>query len=95
MLSRDIPVILSVGPNFPVFWRKNRLPFYIRSADGSYRKAAATKGHFVTATGIDAAWVRISSWGREYYINRSEYEKYTKENSLYAFSNLLFLQKVN
>ena len=91
MLSRDLPVILSVGPNFPAFWQNNRLPFYCRSADGSYRKAASTKAHFVTATGIDADWVRISSWGREYYINRSEYDRYTQKNSLYAFSNLLYL----
>ncbi len=94
MLGRDLPVILSVGPNFPVFWHNNSLPFYIRDDDGSFRKAAAAKGHFVTATGIDPDWVRISSWGREYYINRTEYERYAKENSLYAFSNLLFLQKI-
>ena len=94
MLGRDLPVILSVGPNFPAFWRGNRLPFYLRSSDGSYRKATSTKGHFVTATGIDAQWVRISSWGKEYYINRGEYERYTKENSLYAFSNLIYLRKV-
>ena len=93
MLSRDLPVILSVGPNFPAFWHNNRLPFYTRNADGAYRKAASTKGHFVTATGIDADWVRISSWGREYYINRAEYEQYTRENSYSVFNNLLYLRR--
>ncbi len=91
MLGRDLPVILSVGPNFPAFWQNNRLPFYIRTQDGTYRRAAATKGHFVVATGIDDEWVQISSWGRAYYIKRSEYDDYTKENSLYAFSNLVYL----
>ena len=95
MLSRDLPVILSVGPNFPAFWQNNRLHFYIKAPDGSYRKAAATKGHFVTATGIDSDWVRISSWGREYYINRCEYDRYTKDNSHYAFSNLLYLREIH
>ncbi len=94
MLGRDLPVILSVGPNFPAFWHNKRLPFYVKTADGTYRRATATKGHFVTATGIDADWVRISSWGREYFINRSEYERYTKENSCYLFSNLLYLQEI-
>ena len=94
MLARDLPVILSVGPNFPAVWQNNRLPFYTRSSDGSLHKAAATKGHFVTATGLDEEWVRISSWGREYYINRSEYERYTRENSHFAFSNLVYLREI-
>ena len=43
--------------------------------------------------GIDEQWLRISSWGREYYINRKEYERYTKENSSFAFSNLIYLRR--
>lgn len=93
MLIRDLPVILSVGPNFPAFWQNNRLPFYIRNADDSFRKAASTKGHFVTVTGIDPVWVQISSWGREYFINRMEYEKYTRKHSSFAFSNLVYLKE--
>ena len=92
MLRRDLPVILSVGPNFPAIWQNNRLPFYLRDAEGNYHPAAATKSHFVTATGIDETWVRISSWGREYYINREEYDRYTRKHSMYAFSNLVYLR---
>ena len=95
MLARDVPVILSVGPNFPMFWQNNRLPFYCKSADGSYRRATATKGHYVTATGIDGQWLQISSWGTLYYINRSEYEQYTHAHSSYAFSNLVYLYRYN
>lgn len=91
MLGQDLPVILSVGPNFPMVWQKNRLPFYRKTESGEYRRASATKGHFVTATGIDENWVRISSWGREYFINRSEYDRYTRSHSSYAFSNLVYL----
>lgn len=93
MLRQDIPVILSVGPNFPLFWQKNLLRFYVRRADGSMVPATATKAHYVTATGIDEKWVRISSWGREYYINREEYESYTRAHSSYLFSNLVLLRK--
>ena len=92
LLSRDIPVILAVGPNFPGVWLNRRLVFYIRTADGRFIKSAATRGHYVTATGIDADWVRISSWGRQYYISRHEYEQYVKKYSNYLFSNLVYIK---
>ena len=94
MLRRDLPVILSVAPNFPEFWKNKRLPLYIRTEDGAFRKAAETKGHYVTATGIDDDWVQISSWGRRYYINRREYMHYTRENSSFVFGNLLYLKEI-
>ena len=93
LLRQDLPVILSVGPNFPLMWQKNRLPFYSRQPNGSFRKAAATCGHYVTATGIDGDWVRISSWGVCYYIKRAEYEQFVRQHSLYLFSNIVYLSK--
>lgn len=92
MLRRDLPVILSVGPNFPAFWANDRLPFYVRTVDGMFRKAAATKGHYVTVTGLDGNWVQISSWGRRLYINRTEYMLYTRKHSNFVFSNILYLR---
>ena len=92
MLHRDLPVILSIGPNFPAFWANDRLPFYVQTSDGVFRKAAATKGHYVTVTGIDDNWVQISSWGRKFYINRTEYMHYTREHSNFVFSNILYLR---
>ncbi len=92
MLERDMPVILSIGPNFPVLWQKERLRFYIRRRDGSYIPATAAKSHYVTVTGMDTDWLRISSWGREYYIKRQEYEDYVKCHSSYLFSNLLYIK---
>ncbi len=94
MLAQDLPVILSIGPNFPMFWQNNRLPFYLKTLSGEYRPATATKGHYVTATGIDEHWLQISSWGRLYYINRCEYESYTRAHSNYAFSNLVYLSRL-
>ena len=93
MLSRDLPVILTVGINFPLFWRNVRLPFYVCSPQGEYRRATAAKAHFVTVTGIDEEWLCISSWGRRYYINRREYDTYTRKNSMYLLSNILFLSE--
>lgn len=94
MLRQDIPVILSVGPNFPAIWQQNRLQFYIRRQDGAFFPAASTKAHYVTVTGLDEHWARISSWGREYYISLSEYDRYTKEHSSYLFSNLVLVTRL-
>ena len=93
MLNQDLPVILAVGPNFPAFWQNHKLDFYVKTRDGRYVKSAATKGHYVTATGIDDEWLQISSWGRKYYVNRSEYDSYVKKHSNFIFSNLVYLRK--
>ena len=92
MLRRDLPVILSVGPNFPAVWEKERLRFYVRRADGSFAPAAATKSHYVTVTGMDDEWLRVSSWGREYYIRRAEYDAFVHGHSSYLFSNILYVK---
>lgn len=65
MLSRDIPVILSIGPNTPCVWGKKGIPFYERkeieyqsstTKDGKpyYYKIVKPNisGHYVTVTGI-------------------------------------------
>lgn len=91
MLDRDMPVVLSAGPNFPFFWRKRGVPLYTRQADGTYRKASSAVAHYVTVTGMDEQWLRVSSWGREYYISRDEYDAYMRHTSCPLFSNILEL----
>ena len=92
MLSDDLPVICAVGPNFPFIWKKHKLRFYIRTKDGAYQPAAMTKAHYVTITGMDEHWLKISSWGREYYINRKEYVRYVAKHSSYFVSNIVHLK---
>jgi hypothetical protein len=94
LLEQDIPAIFSVGPNFPAVWQKHSLTLYSRRADGSYFPSSSAHSHYVTATGLDGDWLRISSWGKEYYINRREYDEYVRKHSLSLVSNLLMLQKV-
>lgn len=91
MLERDCPVILAVGPNFPQFWGKNRLRLYQRSGEACF-PAASTKAHFVTVTGIDDDWCKISSWGRELYINIPEYKSYVRQYSNSLLSNIIMLK---
>ena len=92
MLRDDFPVILSIGPNFPFFWQHNTLPFYAKKADGVYTAVTKANAHYVSVTGLDENWLRISSWGREYYISRSEYESYVKRHSLHLVSNILIVK---
>ena len=91
MLSDDLPAILAIGPNFPRFWGAERLTLY-RNTEGGYVAAERTKAHFLTATGLDDEWLRVSSWGREFYIKRAEYARYMREHGS-LFTNLLQLRR--
>jgi len=91
MLLRDLPVILSIGPNFPRMWRKGKETLY--RLDGDTRRAAAeTVAHYVTVTGMDEEWLRISSWGKEYYLSREEYERFRADISSALVSNIVYIQ---
>ena len=91
MLENNIPVILCVGINFPLPWGKEELALYTREPDGAYRKAVSTRAHYVAVTAMDSRWLRVASWGREYYIRREEYDRYRREHSCGLYSNLLYL----
>jgi len=93
MLRQDIPVIMSVGPNFPIIWGNRRVRFYIKTIDGAYIPAAGAKAHYFTVTGMDEDWLRISSWGRLYYLNRNEFQEYASRYSLGFTSNILLVEK--
>lgn len=91
MLGRDMPVILAVGPNFPKFWGKEKLNFYTKISDEKCIPAVKTKAHFVTVTGREGAWLKISSWGKKYYIDIREYREYVKRYSSPWVSNIIYI----
>ena len=93
MLRDDLPVILAIGPNLPRFWRKKKLVLYRRDDRGRFIPAVRTRAHFVTAIALDEEWVTVSSWGRRYYINRREYEDYSKRFSGSWFCNMILLKE--
>ena len=93
MLERDLPVVISVGPNLPLIWQRHKLRFYIKTPSGSYLPGPQTLAHYVTVTGMDEEWLRVSSWGRMYYINCREYLLYVKEHSAKLVSNILVIRK--
>lgn len=92
MLAQDIPVILSIGPNFPRVWQKNKTTLYVRQLDDHPHRAASTHSHFLTVTGIDEEWLRISSWGRKFYISRNEYEEYVSRYSNGVLSSIVYIE---
>ena len=92
MLADDIPVIMAVGPNFPFFWQNNRTVLYTKDGNGSYRPSSSAKAHYVTVTGLDESWVQISSWGRLLYINRAEFDEYTKKHSAGFLCSILYIK---
>ena len=92
MLSRELPVVLSIGQNFPLVWRKTRLNLY-KSTDKGLVAVSSVKAHFVTVTGMDDEWFRVSSWGQEYFIRCSEYTDYVDKHSSWLISNILYIRK--
>ena len=42
---------------------------------------------------MDEDWLRISSWGRLYYINRQDFEEYIHRYSLSFVSNVLLVER--
>jgi hypothetical protein len=115
MLHKDIPVILSIGPNTPNLWGKKGVPFYERKEidyqDDSDQSAEVLKpyyykevkkavnGHYVTVTGIikdnvtGRIMLRISSWGKQYYINYEEYREYIDTNSGTFTSSIVYVKR--
>jgi len=92
MLIMDIPVILSIGPNFPRLWKKGKETLY-RLDNGEQRAAASTRAHYVTVTGMDDTWLRVSSWGKEYYLSREEYEHFRADVSSAMVSNIVYIKE--
>jgi len=92
MLSRDLPVIFSVGPNFPKIWGRERLRLYAKTPEGIFRPAGSVHAHFMTITAMDDTHIRVSSWGRKYYISKSEFEEYVRRYSGSIICNMVYIK---
>ena len=92
MLDRDLPVIFSVGQNLPFIWQRQKLNLYKKTADGVYTAVSRVNAHYMTATALDDTWMTVSSWGKQFYIHRGEYEAYGKEHSIPLVNNLVWLK---
>lgn len=93
MLDENIPAIISIGTNFPLVWQREGVTFYMKDGTGAVRKAASARAHYVTVTGSDDAWLRLSSWGQEYYMDKAEYKHYIEKHSSSIISNVLYVER--
>ena len=70
----------------------------IAGSDDNYEfsRVNSVKDHYVNVTGIieseNCTMFEISSWGKKYYINYSEYRDYVKKHDNYLFSNILYIK---
>lgn len=93
MLEKELPVILSVGPNLPFFWQKKKLNLYVKE-NGTYVVANQTRSHYMTVLERKGRWLRLSSWGKEYYVDGKEYLQFMRSYSNCIMNNILFLRKL-
>lgn len=93
MLSQDIPVIISVGPNLSLSRHKYKTDMYSLDRHGQLKRSAKVNAHFMTVTAIDDQWLTLSSWGRKYFISRSDYRIYSKHHSGSLFSNIVYITR--
>lgn len=94
MLENDIPVILSVGPNFPNFWGKQSVKLYKKITDEKYVPVSKARAHYMIATGRAGTWIRLSTWGREYYMDYKEYREYVRTYSSPIVSNIVCIKEI-
>lgn len=88
LLDRDVPVILSIGRNFPRVWRNVETAFYTPGRE-SGPPACSTNAHFVTVTAMDEDYLTVSSWGHPYRLSREEFDAYRREASASLLCTIL------
>ncbi len=92
MLRRDLPVIFSVGTNFPKVWGKERLKLHVKTPDGALRPAGSVHAHFMTVTKTDDTHICVSSWGCKFYISKAEFEEYVRKYSGSVLCNMVYIK---
>lgn len=90
MLDHDIPVIFSVGPDFPLLWQKHPLALY--AAPGDKTPAASVRGHYMIATAMENGWLELSSWGRKYYLPLAAWREHHKYHSGHLVDGIIFIR---
>lgn len=90
MLSAGVSPVLAIGPTWPFVFRNVKLDFY-EEKNVKLKSRTRTKCHYVSITDLDEEWITISSWGKRYYVLRSDYETYMRKYSNILYSNILYI----
>lgn len=88
LIAAGIPVIMAIGRDFPLIWRKSRLGLYSEN-NGVKHRVKDVSAHFVTITGIDDEWLTVSSWGQKLYISRKELSDFAWKKSTWILTNII------
>ncbi len=93
MLQENLPVILAIGRPVTGLWTDEGLPLY-RYKGNQMVKATCVKAHYVSVVAISDHWMKIATWGQDYYISRSEFSAYRDRKSLNLLCNIVRLRHV-
>ena len=88
MLDADLPVILGIGKPVKHLLTGKGLSLY-QNRNGEWKVVRKVSGHFLTVTKQDDHWLHVSSWGKEYAIERQELMHYTRTESVPFLCNIL------
>lgn len=92
MLEKDIPVMLSGDRKI---LEKDGAVYLYKEPDSAASPEEEFSSHYVTVTGLiiddikHETWLKVSSWGRCYYINYDQYKDFSNEYSWCMISNVL------
>lgn len=81
MLEQDLPVILSVGKKLRHFNGERGVALYQRSGEELLQTGKCVYAHFVTVTGVDEHWLKIASWGKEFFMRKADFCRYCDTHS--------------
>lgn len=96
MIKNDYPVIWSL------YSKKNKITLYtFDEKSGDFIPATSTNNHYVNAIGIihdpstnHQTMIKISSWGRIYYVDYNEYLDYVGKSLISSYcSNIILISK--
>lgn len=104
MLSADIPVIMCIPFMILKKDKEDKLPLYVKSYDEEsgrerYKVISYASAHYVMVTEMvtetnGEVYLKVSSWGKEYYINFSEYDTYINSHFLgKILGNILYIRQ--
>ncbi len=91
MLEADIPVVFSVGPDFPLIWQKHPVPLYGNRGDSMPQ--CSVRAHYMVATGLDDQWLTLSSWGRKYALSVPDWLHHHRYHSGGLVDGILYIRK--
>lgn len=94
MLRDQLPVIISIGPNFPNVFGKKSVSLLHKYGENTYHNCGSVHNHYVVVTRFTQdGKMKVSSWGKTFYIDWEEYLEYSRKKSFPVFTNFLEINR--